>query len=435
MSETLARLRAVDWTDKPEPTISSQLILPVLALLGYGEHTLHKVREQQTYTLRDPYFNKGTRRIRLDYQPRVYEEGLWVMEAKGTDARVTPKTLGQVRDYAIHPEVRAALMVTVDAKGFRVFDPWDEHWDEPLLVVGVNEVADRIDELRAVLATDRVAELVRLRHLNHLKRALSTSIEFGVLKDAEREFRELIEDARKSIGNRRREAMQRARQEADELHDRVLRSSGVWGVAQHNNTPWIGGYSEARDFAKAVLHQDERQRPTQILSVWPAIEAVYERRCPDGAYLRRPLWWLHIVALGGSILLRGESGCEPYATDMARQQIRDAILGFPDNPAEAASWRLQRELIPMLAKAAGAAPLRELSQQARAQLSPEDRIRYSFEPGWFLMQGVQTATVDFLAKIEPWEPKAIDHALAEVREAAEKIQTPSSEWFGPMGVA
>jgi len=125
MSETLARLRAVDWTDKPEPTISSQLILPVLALLGYGEHTLHKVREQQTYTLRDPYFNKGTRRIRLDYQPRVYEEGLWVMEAKGTDARVTPKTLGQVRDYAIHPEVRAALMVTVDAKGFRVFDPWD----------------------------------------------------------------------------------------------------------------------------------------------------------------------------------------------------------------------------------------------------------------------------------------------------------------------
>ena len=56
-------------------------------------------------------------------QLRVYEEGLWVMEAKGADAEVSPATLGQVRDYAIHPEVRAALVVTVDAAGFRIFDP------------------------------------------------------------------------------------------------------------------------------------------------------------------------------------------------------------------------------------------------------------------------------------------------------------------------
>lgn len=28
--------------------------MPVLLLLGYGEHTLHKVKEQQSYTLRDP---------------------------------------------------------------------------------------------------------------------------------------------------------------------------------------------------------------------------------------------------------------------------------------------------------------------------------------------------------------------------------------------
>src|SRR5436190_17918479 len=87
------------------------------------------------YPLRDPFVSKGSRRVRLDYEARVYEEGLWVMEAKGTDAAVDPKTLGQVRDYAIHPEIRAALMVTVDKAGFRVFDPWDKDWDEPLITV------------------------------------------------------------------------------------------------------------------------------------------------------------------------------------------------------------------------------------------------------------------------------------------------------------
>lgn len=81
--DALERLRAVDWVGQREPTICSQLIMPVLVLLGYGEHTLHKVKEQQSYALRDPTISKGSRRVKLDYQPRVYEEGLWVMEAKG----------------------------------------------------------------------------------------------------------------------------------------------------------------------------------------------------------------------------------------------------------------------------------------------------------------------------------------------------------------
>jgi hypothetical protein len=86
-----------DWEGKDEATVSSQLITPVLILPGYGEHALDKVREQQTYRLTDPTLMKGT------------------------DAKVSAKTLGQVRDYAIHPEIRAALMVT-DSAGFRVFD-------------------------------------------------------------------------------------------------------------------------------------------------------------------------------------------------------------------------------------------------------------------------------------------------------------------------
>ncbi len=76
MDPILERLRAVDWRGKPEATVASQLIMPVLSLLGYGEHTLHKVVEQRSYTLRDPTTSKGSRRVKLDYEPTVYEQGL-----------------------------------------------------------------------------------------------------------------------------------------------------------------------------------------------------------------------------------------------------------------------------------------------------------------------------------------------------------------------
>lgn len=430
--ETLNRLRSVDWMGKSEATISSQLIMPVLMLLGYGEHTLHRVAEQQSYPLRDPYMSKGSRRVKLDYEPRVYEEGLWVMEAKGTDATVRKKTLGQVRDYAIHPEVRAALMVTVDAAGFRVFDPWDEHWEEPLLAVGVNEVADRIEELRAVLGVDRVADVVRRRHLDHLRRALSASLEFAVLADADREFCELVREARATISKKRRAIHRKAREEADALHARVIRQSGVWGVAQHNNTPWVGRYADSRDFATAVLAQEEPQRPTQILQVWPAIEAVYRPHIQSGAPALRPLWWLHVVVLGGCIRLRGQPGCEPYATEAARKAIRHCLLEFPDDPLAAASWRYQHVMIPLAARLAALAPFEELSAGVMARLSAEDRIRFSPDPSWFFGHAVRNTAIRMLAAADPWTVGNLDAQTAETAATLDRIAVPDREWLGPL---
>jgi hypothetical protein len=429
--DILQRLQSVDWTDKPEPTISSQLIMPVLHLLGYGEHTPHKAPEQRSYVLRDPYASKGSRRVRLDYQPSIYEEGLWVMEAKGTDAAVSPKTLGQVRDYAIHPEIRAALMVTVDAAGFRIFDPWDKDWDEPLLKVGVNEVVERLDDLRALLGVDRIADIVRRRHFDHLRRALSASLEFGVLQDAEREFRELLQQARASIDDKRTEVLRNADLEADELHTRVLRNSGVWSVAQQHNSPWIGRAGAGGDFATAVLAQEERQRPTQILAVWPAVEAVYRDRVPADAPRCRPLWWLYVVVLSGCVQLRGHPSCEPYATDAARQAVRDCLLGFPDDPISAASWRWQRALIPHVARLAALAPLENLASESGARRTPEDRLRFPREPSWFFMHTVRSTMIHLLASMNPWSASHLDDGANEVGESLARIPIPPREWPGP----
>jgi hypothetical protein len=429
----LQRIAAADWTDAPESTVASQLIMPVLMLLGYGQHTLHKVAEQKVYKLSDPTYSKGSRRVRLDYQPRVYEEGLWVMEAKGTDAEVSPKTLGQVRDYAIHPEVRAALMVTVDRAGFRIFDPWDEHWDTPLLSVGADEVPSRIGELRAVLGVDQVADFVRRRHLDHLRRALSASLEFGVLLDAEREFRELLQDARKSIDAKRMAIYRKSREDAEELHERVLVNSGAWGVAQHHNSAWADSRASTLDLARAVLAQEERQRPTQILQVKKAIEAVFEKRCPEGTVLYRPLWWLHVIILAGSLELRNKPGCEPYAGDMARQAVRDTLLGFPDDEVAAASWRFQRTLIPLTARLASLGPLEALSAQTRSRMSAEERIRWRMDPAWFLMHGVTMGAIGRLGEIDPWSAEQLERETAAAKKVLAELPDPQGEWVGPIG--
>lgn len=427
----LARIRAIDWSAQPESTVSSQLIMPVLMLLGYGEHTLHKVREQQRYPLKDPTLMKGSRHVKLDYEPTVHEEGLWVMEAKGTDAPVEPKTLGQVRDYAIHPEIRAALMVTVDRAGFRVFDPWDKDWDEPLITVAPDDVADKIEELRALLGVDRVADVVRRRHLDHLRRALSASLEFGVLVEAEREFRDLVGEARQQIDERRREIHREAMRETEELRERVLRNSGAWGVAQHHNSPWTGSVRDTRELAVAVLAQEERQRLTQLRQYWPAIEAVYRKRCADGAPLRRPLWWAHVVALGGGLQLRGQPGCEPDATSLALQAARDCLLSFPDDAAAAASWRLQRVAIPLACRVAGLAPLEELAVKTQQALSAEQRIRMRIDPGWFLGHTVRKVVIDLLASIEPWGVEELDRKADEADAQLAKLPVPTADWHGP----
>jgi hypothetical protein len=427
-------LKVDNWLGKPEPTVCSQLVMPVLKELGYGEHTLHRVLEQQTYTLKDPNIQKGAKRkVRLDYQPRVYEEGLWVMEVKGTDEEVSGKTLGQVRDYAIHPEVRAALMVTVDAAGFRVFDPWDEYWDEPILTVGVNQLTEHLDELRAILGVQHVAQFIRQRHFQHLRRAMSASLEFGVLTDAEAEWREMVKDVRASIDAKRRELHRKAAEEYEALNEQVLRQSGVWAVAQTNNTPWIGSVREWRDFADAVLFQPESQRSTQIVSAWRAVEAVYKGQCAKGANLQRALWWLHIVVLGGCLKLRGQPGCEPYATDYARQEIRNTLLEFPDDDVQRAFWRLQRILIPTTVRACAFFPLQGVSEQARAKLSPEDRIRYRMDPTWFYMHIVRVGLVKQLSEIEPWTAERLNELRAEADKSPLLTTTPEMEWIGPLG--
>ena len=168
------------------------------------------------------------------------------------------------------------------------------------------------------------------------------------------------------------------------------------------------------------------------MQVRSAIEAVFESQCPDGAPLHRPLWWLHIVILAGCVELRGEPGCEPYAEDMARQAIRDALLGFPDDELAAASWRLQRVFIPTMARVLACAPLEDLSAGLKSRMSAEDRIRWQVDPARLLMLGVTTAAIRKLGEIDPWDVEELDRETTVAQEELARLSDPRGEWIGPV---
>lgn len=117
----------------------------------------------------------------------------------------------------------------------------------------------------------------------------------------------------------------------------------------------------------------------------------------------------------------------------ARQAIRDSLLGFPDDGSAAASLRLQRVLIPLAVRLAAKAPLEQLSAEAKAGLSAEDRIRYRFDPTWFLMHDVRIRVIKKFTEIEPWNRETLDAETEHAVTLLKETPTPEGEWVGPIG--
>jgi len=89
--------------------------------------------------------------------------------------------------------------------------------------------------------------------------------------------------------------------------------------------------------------------------------------------------------------------------------------------------------IPLVARITALAPLEELSAEARARLTPEDRIRYRLDPSWFFMHSVRIGIIRLLASVDPWSPANLDAKALEVTEALAQFPPPDRAWPGPLG--
>lgn len=293
--------------------------------------------------------------------------------------------------------------------------------DSPAARPTMAEFADQLEGWAKADPTrdDRAADAIRRHYVRSLGEQLAKSVDPRAFGRIEAEFREVFADARQQSAERQRELLRDAMQQGEASRRSLIDDYGIKAALDLHDSPWIGSLGAGDDFAYAVLRRDPVDRQAEL-------------HCARQILWGRPLWWMHCVALTGSLKLRGQDGCEPAATELAAQEVRDHLLEFADDPNRAAAWRLQRALIPATARIAAYGPLNELSRLTADRLSSEDRIRRPPSPGLVMMDLVRAVSRSRLRELN-WTTEELNAAAEEAESALERVPIPAVEWDGPFG--
>lgn len=245
MADPLAperRLRALaefDFEGQSEQSIREQWIYPLLQMLGYGLGTLNKVDIPEKLELRPPVRALGHKRLEVDYRPTVLGVGLWIIEAKRADEDpFDEQHVGQAWSYATDPRINVPLMMLTNGKRLAVFDLTQSEWDKPILELEHHELPTRFGELAAVLGARQVAEFVRERQLQYLRRALEAQVDEDVLARTVSAVEKLAEEARPIVQQNASRVYLDAFNESQDERRRTAEEIGVAGLAMGANGPY-----------------------------------------------------------------------------------------------------------------------------------------------------------------------------------------------------
>ncbi|MGO9790232.1 MAG: protein kinase domain-containing protein [Solirubrobacteraceae bacterium] len=264
---------------------------------------------------------------------------------------------------------------------------------------------------------DQAARSLHQEYVRRLGESLSSSLDLDALEELEATTTATFQAARQSIGQNTREVQRAAAEEAKTSKVAFLRERGMKGALHIHDNVWIGPLRDGDDVVAAVTAQPVDQRDADLFRGWQVL-------------MGRPLLWMHSVALIGTLQLRGMEGCEPRATEIARQGIRNHLLGFPDDGRFASAWRLQRALIQATVRVLGFAPLEAQVKQVKEQLPVEAQVLYRPSAGQIMMNLTTTVVSQRLREVE-WTPAALSRAAGEAEAALAAIPIPPTRWEGP----
>lgn len=149
--EDVTELQRIEQLSKlstySEADVREEIVTPILKIMGYSKETMFSINREKYLRILD----KG---LSVDYGLTIWEENYWVIEAKKpnvTRGEFKYDHLWQVVQYAIHPEINAALVVLCDGHAFEVFDR-EESLERPLLRVERCNLTRDFDKLRLLLA-------------------------------------------------------------------------------------------------------------------------------------------------------------------------------------------------------------------------------------------------------------------------------------------
>lgn len=144
--DELRELERLDVKGFSEQEVCAFVINPIVKILGYRKGTDFSVNLDHTIRF------LGGKRRRPDYKVGVWEDNFWLIEAKkpSNAAKFTYPALAQAIEYAIHPNINAALVVLCDGCKLEVFDR-ETDVTTPVLRSEIRNILQYIDKLRALL--------------------------------------------------------------------------------------------------------------------------------------------------------------------------------------------------------------------------------------------------------------------------------------------
>jgi hypothetical protein len=150
-----------------EQSVREAIIYPLLTTLGYEqgteadiitEYPLHYDRIFLGHRSKDDPILRG----RADYVCQIVGVTRWTIEAKPPSASLTIRDVQQAFTYAVHPEVAAPLFVITNGREFRIYKT--HNLDNPELAWFLEEMSDRLPEIRAVLGPDAIRRQYGRQH-------------------------------------------------------------------------------------------------------------------------------------------------------------------------------------------------------------------------------------------------------------------------------
>lgn len=167
--EEIKHIQRLDVNGYNEADVRGEVIDPIIRILGYKKGKVTAVdRERHIRFL-------GKTNKYIDYSLTIWEENFWIIEAKrplhgdhfGYDE------LRQATEYAIHPEINAALIVLCDGKKIEIFDR-EEDLEAPVLSFKIITLSENFDSLRKILSPMCVWFFYKRRVLRSIDKAFES---------------------------------------------------------------------------------------------------------------------------------------------------------------------------------------------------------------------------------------------------------------------
>lgn len=266
---------------------------------------------------------------------------------------------------------------------------------------------------------DLAARELQRRAVDRLGDLLATSLDPGAAIETQQYLSTVIPQSLAKGDAFRRDFQRNATAEALANRESYLEDSGVKGILHLCDSPWPGSLSDGHELARVVLDRPPSARGEQLLHLRQVL-------------LGRPLWWMEIAALVGLFKLLGEEGCED-GVEMTRRQLRRVLLEFPDEPGFSASYRMQRAMIPVVARMMGLASVGIQAQSAaleRVLIAPE-KLMYDTGPENLARIRVDDYMRTYMRADPILSVELRDRQAQEAAEALDTIPLPTSAWFGP----